>query len=124
MKRKSSAVPSGRLIRMAAVLLLAFLAGACLWPGGGYGRGEHWMSSREIRNRARTAVLDYLIDRYGPDCRPRASSVYLQGYNYDEARVTGRASFYRTPQTRRRTQVSFRCFVDRRNGRVLDINFY
>jgi len=123
MKSINSVIRSGRVMRMAAVLLLAGLAAACAGPMYDRGRGR-LLSSSEIRSQARTAIVDYVINRYGRGSRPRTKSVHIQGYTYDEARVIGRVAYYSTPPAFLRVEPRFRCVVNRRNGRVRGIDLY
>lgn len=130
MKSINSIIRSGRVMRMAAVLLLAGLAAACAGPyyepGPSYGPGRrgHWLSSSEIRHAAERAVYQYFYDREGPRSKPKVKTVQIQGYDRDEAQVTGRVSYRRGLHPFQRGNGMFRCLVDRRHGRVRGIDFY
>ena len=112
------------------VLALAGFVTACLPPsyppeGPGGPRvevGGPGISSGQVRQAAREAVVDYIFRRYGRDARPSVGSVTIRAMGRAEAEVVGRVKYYRIG--RRWVAQNFRCRVDRYDRRVYDIDLY
>jgi hypothetical protein len=107
-------------------LLLAATFAACIVPVGGPGMGPgprpgmRPLSSGEVRALARDAVYDYVRQRFGPASRPRVSSPSIRRYMGSRAEVVGSVIYYRGPRAVVRRQ--FRCYIDRFERRVYDID--
>lgn len=105
-------------------LLLVATFAACIVPmdGPGMGPGPRMrpLSSGEVRALAREAVYDYVRQRFGPASRPRVSSPSIRRYMGSRAEVVGSVIYYRGPRSVVRRH--FRCYIDRFERRVYDID--
>ncbi len=108
-----------------AALLAALTLSACLaprpYPGGPGGRS---LSQGQIKQMAREAMADFIIRRYGRDSSPRTSRVSIRSVSREESQVVGRLTYCRSSRSDNRIRVYFRCFVDRYDGRVRNIDLY
>ncbi|GEM_PF-6592209 len=112
-----------KLMVLCLALATAFAACIVTSPGGpgmGPGPGMRPLSSGQIRVLARDAVYDYVRQRFGPASRPRVSNPSIRRYMGSRAEVVGSVIYYRGPRLVVRR--NFRCYIDRFERRVYDID--